>query len=225
MNQPCVVWKASETAPRGSVYERFSQTGRATSHTSPGYNIQAKSQAPPRPYSRRGSPFYTRRRGKQGGCMHGGNVRTDSPQQRGAGRRVDSSLAVPAYHHCASPRSPRRLGLGCGVVGGGEGGCQTDASAVVGWLGDRWRSASYHHGERSGSAALLVLATCVLNGSIGAFTTNLPVVEDVQQRARRAAGEWWRGRKGLTKPGPARFVVDLRCSRSDCRAKLAFSKR
>ena len=76
MNQPCVVWKASETAPRGSVYERFSQTGRATSHTSPGYNIQAKSQAPPRPYSRRGSPFYTRRRGKQGGCMVGTYAQT-----------------------------------------------------------------------------------------------------------------------------------------------------
>ena len=98
------------------------------------------------------------------------------------------------------------------MVGGGEGGCQTDASAVVGWLVGRSVAVGYHHGERSGSAALLVLATCVLNGSVGAFTTNLPVVEDVQQPARRAAGEWWQGRKGLTKPGPARFVVDLRCS-------------
>ena len=86
----------------------------------------------------------------------------------------------------------------------------SDASAVVGWLVGRSVAVGYHHDERSGSAGMLVLTTCVLDGSVGAFTANLPVVEDVQQPARRAAGERWRDRKCLTR---ARYLWSICCSR------------
>ena len=150
MNQPCVVWKASETAPRGSVYERFSQTGRATSHTSSRYNIQAKSQASiAAPLFPSRLAIYTRRRGKPGGCTawwarHVRTAHSNAAPEDGLTPASRCQLIITALVLARHGASGSAAGWWVVVRAG-------DRRVGGGGMVGRPVAVGYHHGERSGS--------------------------------------------------------------------------